>query len=268
MAWLLVLVSLGMSSAPQDVPPPPQPLPIVREIHVEGATVFTRDDIVWLLKLREGSPLGQPPADIAKALQDAYDRDGYSQATVTAAFDEGRLSLTVDEGRIDEIEILGVTPESAERFRLRLGIKPGDIYNRRVIGRATARLTHEALGAIEVGCPRRDQPGVRGGESAASQVVLERRGARNVLVVPLRWRTARTNSMFGSGREDFFSPVDGASPAIGFATTIFDHSHFNHTYVNGYASYKFGREEPGYSFGVERPFFSGPKLVVGAGCTT
>jgi Omp85 superfamily domain len=264
MAWLLVLVSLGVSSASQDVPQPPQPVPIFRQLQVAGATIFTPEDIAWLLKLREGSPLPQPPAEIARTLQEAYARDGYSQATVAGAFDQGILSLTVDEGRIDEIEILGVTAESAERLRLRLGIKPGDIYNTRVIGRATARLTREAQGALQVGHPRRDQPGVRSGDSAPGEVVLERRGGKNVLVVPLRWRTARTNSMFGSGREDFFSPVDGASPAIGFATTIFDHSHFNHTYINGYASYKFGREEPGYSFGVERPFFSGPKLVVGA----
>ena len=83
MAWLLVLVSLGVSSAAQDVPP--QPLPIFRQVQVAGATIFTPEDIVWLLKLREGSPLPQPPAEIARTLQEAYARDGYSQATVTGA---------------------------------------------------------------------------------------------------------------------------------------------------------------------------------------
>jgi outer membrane protein assembly factor BamA len=264
--WLLVVVSLGVSSAVQPTAPqqPAPVLEVVREIRVEGATVFSRDDILWLLKLREGSTLVRPASEIAKALKEAYDRDGYSQATVAGAFDQGRLSLTVDEGRIDEIEILGMTAESAERIRRRLGIQPGDIYNTRVIGRATGRLTREAFGALEVGHPRRDQPGGRTGDSAPGEVVLERRGGRNVLVVPLRWRTANTDSMFGSGREEFFSPVDGVSPAVGFATTIFDHSHFNHTYINGYASYKFGRDEPGYSFGIERPLFSGPKLFLGA----
>ena len=266
--WLLLLVSLGLSSAAQEVSPQPQPpasvlREVLREIQVEGATIFTRDDVVWLLKLREGSPLPKSPAEIAKALQEAYERDGYSQATVSGAFDEGRLTLTVDEGRIDEIEILGVTAENAERLKRLLGIKPGDIYNSRVIGRATRRLTAEALGAFAVGQPRRHQPGARHGESTPSDVILERKGARNVLVVPLRWRTTRTNQMLGSGREDLFSPVDGMSPAIGFATTIFDHSRFNHTYINGYASYKFGREDPGYSIGIERPIFLAPKLFLG-----
>jgi hypothetical protein len=268
-AWFLLLVSLGVSSTAQDVPPPPQqPLPVIRdvlrEIHLEGTTIFNRDDIVWLLELREGSPLPLLPADIAKALQEAYKRDGYSQATVTGAFEQGRLSLTVDEGRIDDIEILGVSAESAERLLRRLGIQPGDLYNTRVIGRATGRLTEEALGAFAVGQPRRDQPGGPRGESAPSDVILERRGGRNVLVVPLRWRTARTSQMLGSGREDLFSPVDGLSPAVGFSTTIFDHAHFNHPYVSGYASYKFGRKDPGYSIGVERPLFSATKLFLGA----
>ena len=68
------------------------------------------------------------------------------EATVTGAFDEGRLTLTVDEGRIDEIEILGETVANAERIQRRLGIKPGDVYNTRVIGRATARLTARGAG--------------------------------------------------------------------------------------------------------------------------
>src|SRR5687767_6189777 len=96
--WLLVLVSLGVSSpAIQDVSPPSQPAPVIREvlreIHLEGATIFDRDDIVWLLKLREGAPLPKSAADIAKALQEAYERDGYSEASVSGAFEQGRLTL-------------------------------------------------------------------------------------------------------------------------------------------------------------------------------
>ena len=41
--------------------------------------------------------------------------------------------------------------------------------------------------------------------------------------------------------------------ALGFTTTIFDHGKFNHTIIDGYASYKFGRDNPGYSLGIERP---------------
>jgi hypothetical protein len=263
MKWLLVLLSLGVSNAgAQEVSQPPQP--ILREARVDGATVFTRDDITGLLDLREGSPLPKTPADIAKALQEAYARDGYAEATVTGAFDEGRLTLTVDEGRIDEIEILGESQAGAERILRRLGIKPGDIYNARVIGRATGHLVTESLGAVTIGKPRRDQPGGARRDSAPDKVVLERRGARNVLVVPVRWRFLRQSASLGGGREDLFSPVDALSPGIAYSAAIFDHSRFNHTYLSGYVSYKFGPDTAGYSIGGERPIFSAPKLFLGA----
>ena len=94
--------------------------------------------------------------------------------------------------------------------------------------------------------------------------MLERRTGKHVLVVPLRWQTGRVGATFGSGRDDLFSPVDALSPGFGFTSTIFDHRHFNHTYLNGYVSYKFGRDDAGYSFGAERPIFAGPKLFLGA----
>ena len=263
MKWLLVLLSLGVSDAvAQEATPQPQP--ILKEVRVEGATVFTREDVVGLLQLREGSPLPKPPADVARAFQQAYDRDGYSEAKVTSGFDQGLLTLTVDEGRIDDIEILGVSGASAERIRRSLEIKPGDIYNTRVIGRATARLTREAQGAVAVGQPRGDQGGGSHGDSAPNHVILDRRGTKNVLVVPLRRRIVRMSTSLGSGREDFFSPVDEVSPAIAYSATIFDHAHFNHTYVNAYVSYKTGPDDAGYSLGAERPIFGGPKLFLGA----
>jgi outer membrane protein assembly factor BamA len=263
MKWVLLLLSLGVSSAaPQDAAPQPQP--VLDQLRLEGATVFTREDVLWLLKLREGAPLPAPAAEIAKSLRQAYERDGYSEAKVSGAFDAGRLVLTVDEGRIDEIEILGVSGATADRLRRRLGVKPGDIYNRRVIGREAARLTSESLGALVIGRPRRDQPDGLRGESAPDSVILDRRGARNVLVIPLRWRIARVSPMLGSGRDDLFSPVDGLSAGLGVSSTIFDHAHFNHTFLQAYVSYKFGRDAPGYSIGAERPFFGSPKLFLGA----
>jgi hypothetical protein len=262
---LLLLASPGAAAA-QDTPGAiaAQAQPILKELRLEGATVFTRDDVLFLLRLREGSPLPQPPEDIAKGLKERYERDGYSEAKVTGALDEGRLTLTVDEGRIDDIEILGVAPGEAARLLHRLGVKPGDIYNSRVIGRATARLTAASQGAFAIGQPRRDQPGVDRSESAPDEVILDRRGPRSVLVVPLRWRMSRTRSIIGSEREDLFSPVDGFAPAAGFTSTIFDHTEFNHTFISGYLSYKFARDDPGYAVGLERPLFRGPKLFLGA----
>ena len=266
MKWALAVLSLALASvaAAQDPPPAPvQPQPTLVELRLEGVSIFTKDDVLWLLKLREGSPLPEPPDAVAKSLKERYDRDGYTEARVTAAFDAGRLTLTADEGRIDEVQILGVADAVAARLRRRLQIQPGDIYNKRIVGRAAERIVAESQGAFEIGHPRRQQPGFRRGETAPDEVVLERRGTRNVLVVPLRWNTNRVDTDLGSGREDLFSPVDGASPAMAISSTIFDHDRFNHTYVNGYVSYKFASDEVGYSAGVERPIFAGPRLFLG-----
>lgn len=261
MKWLLVLLSLGVSTAPaQDAPSQPQP--IVKDFHVEGATVFTREDVLRMLNVREGAPLPKPPSDLAKVLQEAYERDGYAEATVASTFEDGRLSLSVEEGRIDEVEILGVTDEAADRARRRLGIKAGDIYNKRTIGQAVNRFVRESQGAVAIGRPRQ-APG-RDPQSIPGEVTLERRGPRNVLVVPFEQKAAHGDLNGGGGREDLFSPVDGFAPGVGYSTTIFDHTRFNHAFLNAYVSYKFGSETAGYSVGAERPLFRGPRLFVGA----
>lgn len=266
MTWVLAVLCLAADAAAgQPAPQTPQaiqPAPILAELRLEGATVYKRDDVLWLLGLREGAPLPGDAQAVAASLQQRYERDGYSEARVTAAFEAGRLTLTVDEGRIDEVEIRGVREDVAERFRRSLAIVPGDVYNRRVVGRATEALIAESRRALSIGRPRRGQP--QQGISDVSEVALERRGGRNVLVIPLRWNRSDASGILGSGREDLYSPADGFSPAVGFSTTVFDHRHFNHTFADGYVSYKFGRDDPGYSAGVERPVLRGPaRLFLG-----
>jgi hypothetical protein len=264
LAVLCLALGLAGPGTAQDTPQTAQPPPTLREFRLEGATVYKSDDVLWLLQLREGSPLTGDAAAIAKRLEDLYHRDGYAKARVTGSLDSGRLTLTADEGRIDEIEILGIGPDEIARMRRLLGIQPGDIYNTRVIDRATTRLEQTSGGAIVVGRPRKSQQNRGIDEASPDDIDLERRGSRNVLVVPLRYRTSRTSTSLGSGREDLFSPADGVSPALGVAATIYDPHRFNHAYINGYVSYKFGRDDPGYSFGAERPLFgSAARLFLG-----
>jgi outer membrane protein assembly factor BamA len=255
------------TQAPQVTQPPPPAVqaPILQQLSIEGATVYSRDDLLWLLGLRQGAPLTDSADAIARTLQDLYARDGYTEARVQAQLEDGHLTLRVDEGRIDEVELLGLAEDQAGDFRDRFAIRAGDIYNKRAVGQAVARLLARSGGAIEIGQPRDQQPGDGRQTSAPDEVVLEHRSGRAVLVVPLKWRKGHIGVRTGAAdREDLFSPVDGFAPALGFTSTIFDHGKFNHTFIDGYASYKFGREDPGYSLGIERPFFGGPRLFVGA----
>jgi Omp85 superfamily domain/Surface antigen variable number repeat len=238
---------------------------VLERLVLEGATVYSREDVLWLLDLREGASISKSATEIAAALQDRYARDGYTEARVEGRLDGGQLTLHVDEGRIDDIELLGVDAAQASRLRLRLGVKPGDIYNKRTIGQAIDRLMETTQGALMIGRPRSQQPGAHHEPDTPEDVVLERKGSRNVLIIPLRWRRSRVGVEFGTGgREDLFSPVDGFAPALGATATIFDHNRFNHTLIDGYASYKFGREDAGYALGMERPLFAAPKLFFGA----
>jgi hypothetical protein len=223
---------------------------VLSQLVLEGATVYSREDVLWLLGLHEGEPLPKSVDEIGKALQDRYARDGYTEARVEAQLDGGRLTLRVDEGRIDDIELVGLDERHAARLRDRLSVRAGDVYNRRTIGQAVEHLTAGTQGALRVG------PG---------DIVIERRTGRNVLLIPLQWRRSRLNVSFGTGgREDLFSNVDGLAPALGFTLKLFDRSKLNHTFIHGYASYKFAREDAGYSLGLERPLFGGPQLFAGA----
>jgi Surface antigen variable number repeat len=223
---LLALLALPALAGAQPPSPPSQTQgPPLSTLTLEGASVYSRDDVMWLLRLREGAPLPAPPADVAQSLKERYERDGYTEAQVTADYRDGALTLRVDEGRIDEVQITGISEKAATRLRENLGIRPGDVYNKRTVGQAVDRVVEASGGAI----------GTKG------DVVLEHRTGRNVLAIPLHWHRSHTDLTSGTGRrEDFYSPVDALAPAIGFTTTIFDHRDFNHTFIDGSVSYKFG----------------------------
>jgi outer membrane protein assembly factor BamA len=248
---LLVLLGLPSVTAaqPPSVPARDTQGPPLATLTLEGASVYSRDDVLWLLRLREGDPLPSPPAEVAQSLKNLYERDGYTETEVTADYRDGVLTLRVDEGHIDDVVITGLSEQVATRLRGDLGIRPGDVYNKRTIGQAVDRIVERSEGAL----------GTRG------DVVLEHRSGRNVLTIPLGWHRTHTSITSGTGRrEDLYSPVDALAPAIGFTSTIFDHRDFNHTFIAGSISYKFGRDAPGYSLGVERPLFKGPRLFLGA----
>ena len=192
-------------------------------------------------QLREGAPLPDTPAAVANT-GGALDRDGFSErATPRLARPRGR-TLNVDEP--DTTHEDRRCRARAARDSRACSVSARGYYNRRAVGRATTSLIDVSLGALSIGQPRRGQPGHPRPETAPDEVVLDRRGTKNVLVVPLRWRTVRSDLTTGSGREDLFSPADGFAPAIGYSTILFDHSNFNHAFIDGYVSYKFGRDDP------------------------
>src|SRR5262245_62607549 len=94
-AVLLLLLALGSARITAQTSDT-QPGPVFSELVLENATVFSRDDVIWLLRLTPGTQLPGPPERVAELLQSRYERDGYVAATVTATFDPATQTLTLD----------------------------------------------------------------------------------------------------------------------------------------------------------------------------
>jgi hypothetical protein len=248
----LLVCLFAASLSAQDQRRPVEPGPILKELTLQGATVFNAEDLAWLLHLRTGAPLPGPPEHVAELVKDRYERDGYTEARVDATYDAatGRLTLRVDEGRIDAVEVTGLEAERAARIVEDLGVRPGDVYNKPAVHRSVQRLLDETQGAWRIG---------------PADVDLVERGGRRVLVIPI----ARRNAEFGLGfssedRIELFNPVDGFAPSLELRFVRFDRHGFNHTFVGGQVSYGFAREKPGLAIGFEQPLFGRRRAFLGA----
>lgn len=254
----LAPVSFGQTPATPQPSPQVQSQPL-REVVVEGNGSLGRSRILERLELTEGRDLTKEPSEIAADLQALYASEGYTEARATAAYDAAtaRLTLRIDEGRIDAVEFTGPDEAVARQFIEDFDVRTGDVFNRRQILLAINRLLAQTEGAF-----RPAQQSDRSSQTDSFDLVS--RDGKRVLVVRLDQRTGRFGMTFGTNdREDWYSSVDGLAPALGFSTTIFDPHRFNHTFISGYLSYKFERERVGYTFGFERRVLARPKLFVG-----
>lgn len=250
--WVLMASAHAAPVRPQE-PAASQPeQPVISDVRIQGASIYTPDDLRRRHGLEPGARLTKPPDAIGNDIRGRYAADGYSFAEVTATLDDARvLTIEIDEGQIDEIEFRGVKREVADRLREEFAVRPGDVFNRPQAARALDEALEVGQGAVE---RRRSR----------DTFSLIRENGRRVLQVDLRTRSTRSGVFIGTqGREDWYSPVDGFNPAVGFQSTIFDAERFNHTYWGGYVSYKLAPERAGYSFGLERPFFADGVLQLG-----
>jgi hypothetical protein len=242
---------------PPTEPQPTVPPPIVRSVVFDGVSVFTPAEIRRWLDLEDEKPLPRSVEALSKTLERKYSGEGYTQARIQITLDEARGTLRVaaDEGRIDEISLEGIDGRHLDMLHGNFDVRPGDVFNDGVITRALHRLLEPPHGAI-----------------VHTGFDLVDRGGKRVLVVELDQREVKGGVNVGAGqREDWYNPVDGFAPALGFNLTLFDtlfgSTTFKETYIRTYVSYKFARESAGYSVGFERPIlgsWDGPRLYVGA----
>src|SRR5438552_8906106 len=236
-----LLLSPGLAAA-QDSPPA-QPRPIVKDVQLTGAKELGRNVILRAGRVVVGQRLPAEPEHVATDVAERYHDDGYTFAMVTATFDDasGLLSLTIDEGVIDAVEFEGVGQRAAHAFMDQFALRAGDVFNRPRAMQALNALLRQTRGAIHPVSRRR-------------AFDLVDRGGQRVLVVDLREPAGRFKLVPDLGdREDWFTPVDGFVPSLGFGAAVFDHEAFNHAFVAGHLSFKLASDKVGYALGIDKP---------------
>jgi len=263
LAPALVLLIAASVRAQETAPPPPPP--VVRAVHVTGANQLSERESLDAMHVRVDEPLPEAPDRLARAVERRYDDAGYTFAQVTASFDDstGTLSVSIDEGVIGGIEFQGVPERMATKIAADFALRVGDVFNREHARQALRVALAPTRGAVTEGKVAATFTDSRELPRRRTFDMVERDGQR-ILIVGLRQRDARfrVEPDFGD-REDWFTPVDGLVPSLGFGVVAFDHEQFNHTFIAGHISLKLATGNLGYSLGFERPLFAERKLYVG-----
>ena len=228
---------------------PVEPAPEVREIAVTGAAVYEREDVSRIIRQREDQALRADPGVLAARLQSRYHLDGYLAASVSGEFADGRLSLTVDEGRVEEVAVEGVDGRSASRAVRAAELTLGDVLEQSRVWDALARIERASGGALR---PEGDPPyRVERMPTGARIVLLVRRVAATARLRPAGPRAA--------GRDN---RVDGLSLGLLGEATIHNTTSYDHTNLWALGAYGWSSQNVRYALGGARSLF-GQKMVAG-----
>lgn len=272
LAYALVVFASGILPLQIPTTESTQAAPVVRSVRVTGNQEFSAEKVTRAAGVTVGAAMTGTAEQAAERISAAYREAGYTFAHVSATFDatSGDLAITVDEGVIDQVEFQGVGERLARTFREEFALRTGDVFNATRARQALDVLLRQTRGAIRpgrvsvigTGATFTDSRDLRQRRTAFD--LIERDGQR-VLVVGLREPAGRFKVVPDMGdREDWFTPVDGFVPSLGFGAAVFDHEEFNHAYIAGHLSVKAASGNFGYAFGGERPLFNDRKLFLGA----
>lgn len=246
----LLLGAALAATASAEVTPPDAPE--IRDIEIQGATAFDRDAVLRIIRLKPGDKLRREAAAVASALETRYRIAGYPAARVAGSFDPetGVLTLAVDEGRLAEVVIEGLSGKAAARARQELELELGDVLKEPSIFDSLDRLERASEGAVR---PRGEPP---------FTVEPTPQGAR----LTLQLESRRAQVAFrpgGPGVAGLYNRVDGIAPWAGVEATLHDRVSFNHASLYAAGGYGFAAERAGYLLGVRRSFGREHRLNLG-----
>lgn len=117
--------------------------PTVRAVRLDGVSVMPIAELEAPLRSLIGTaPTESQIRDAFKQIENLYHKRGYILARVTdyTLTEDGTLTVTLTEGRIEKIEITGNRRTRAYMLRKLIGIREGEVYNERRIQRIRQNL--------------------------------------------------------------------------------------------------------------------------------
>jgi hypothetical protein len=245
------LAFLLLQEAAPPSPPPAEPA-MLREVVLEGVTVFDREQVLKAIRLSPGGRFRRDPEEVAASLRTHYDAQCYIAARVDARYEPaaGRLTLAVDEGRLRALELEGLSAGEEARVREILGLELGKPLCDRSLWEAVDRLEDASGGAYRVA----DAPPWPVADAPEGRTLRLRVEKRRFRIVPV---------LSGPDTAPYYNRVEGYAPSIGADVTIHHGIGENHWSVYARPAYGFSSDEWRYAVGVRRSF--GREHLVTAG---
>lgn len=115
-------------------------LNMVKSVEIHGNAFFSNEQLIDYFNLKPLGRVAEGVSRLAKIVTDniatkcslmakLYHNENYPLASVTHEISNGKLIITVDEGRLDKIEIVGNRQIERSKILKYLGLSPGDVYN-------------------------------------------------------------------------------------------------------------------------------------------
>jgi len=97
---------------------------------VEGSTVFSKEEIIKYFNLTPAKTTKQDIEIKCKLIPEIFKSREYDMATAKCSIVSNVLNISIDEGRIDKVEISGNKKIQTEEIMKNLNLKPGMPYKR------------------------------------------------------------------------------------------------------------------------------------------
>jgi len=104
-------------------------LKVVKSVEIQGSSFFTDEQLIAYFNLKPGRVLPHNIVTKCSLMAKLYHNNNYPLASVDYEIANGKLIITVDEGHLDKIKIVGNKRIKQSEILEYLELSPGDVYN-------------------------------------------------------------------------------------------------------------------------------------------